>query len=153
MSAPQIKPSPKASALSARLMAVQAVYQAMLNDQKFTEAGKEYLDHRISMEVEGEEMVEPDRKLVTQIVRGVEDRFEDLKSLLNHHLSAKSNTPESLIQAILVCGFYEILEHKEVDIPIIINDYLNVSHGFFGKGEAGLINGILDNAAKSLRDS
>lgn len=152
MTSPQKNISAKASALSARLMAVQAVYQAMLNEQKITDAGKEYLKHRVNMMVEGEEMVEPDRKLVTMVVRGVEERFEDLKSLLEHHLSEKSHMPEPLIQAILVCGFYEMLENNDVDVPIIINDYLNVAHGFFGKGEVGLINGILDSAAKGIRD-
>lgn len=152
MSAKKKPVSQKASALSARLMAVQAVYQSMLNEQRMTDAGREYLNHRTGMEVDGEEIVEPDKKLVTSILRGMEERSDDLMSVLSHHFSEKKREPELLIKSILLCGLYEILAHVDIDVPIIINDYLNVSHGFFDQGEVNLINGILDKAASSLRD-
>ena len=57
---------------------------------------------------------------------------------------------EPLLKAILICGVAEILANK-VDSPIIINDYLNVAHGFYGQGEVNLVNAILDSVVSALK--
>ena len=63
-----------------------------------------------------------------------------------------SNTSiEPLLSAILICGTYELLAHGEIDAPIIIADYLHVTHGFFEGSESKLVNGVLDALAKELR--
>jgi N utilization substance protein B len=144
--------SAKSKALSARLMAVQAVYQASLNEQDLRSAAQEYLEHRVSMHVEGEEIVEPDSVLFKKIVSGVAERREDLGGVIQANAKNGGAGFEALIKAILMCGSYELLAHTKIDAPIIINDYLNVAHGFFNESEVGLVNGILDKVAKSLRD-
>lgn len=137
---------------SARLLAVQAVYQASLNEQSLESVSAEYLEHRISMEVEGEEMAEPDKALFSKIVSGVAERKSDLGGVIATHTKERGQKFEPLIKAILMCASFELLAHVDVDAPIIINDYLNVAHAYFDKGEVGLINGILDNVAKAVRD-
>jgi N utilization substance protein B len=62
-----------------------------------------------------------------------------------------SRSLEPLLTAILVCGTYELLAHPEIDAPIIISDYLHVTHGFFEGSESKLVNGILDALAKEVR--
>ena len=47
-------PSPEVKSLSARLRAVQALYQAEHNKQSMRAVLDEYLQHRSEMEVEGE---------------------------------------------------------------------------------------------------
>ena len=144
--------SPLIKKQSARLMAVQAVYQASLNEQSLESVVPEYLEHRLSMEVDGEEIAQPDGALFKKIVLGVEERRGDLGSLIATHTQAKGEKFEPLIKAIIMCASYELLAHCDIDSPIIINDYLNVAHAYFDKGEVGLINGILDNVAKAVRD-
>jgi len=146
------KPSAKAQALAARLMAVQAVYQASQNDQSIRDAAKEYINHRVGMEIEGEVMVEPDKILYQKIVTGVDERESDLLEVVSHHFGPEKQKSEPLITAILLCGTLELMAHDDVDSPIIINDYLNVAHAFFEQSEVGLLNGVLDAVAKSLRD-
>ena len=145
-------PSPKVKKVSARLLAVQAVYQASLNEQDLVEAADEYLAHRTGMEIEGEEIVAPDKALFLSIVRGVEERKSDLMDVITTHMKGGSKSTEALIKALLLCGSYELLAHGDIDTGIIINDYLNVGHAFFEKGEVSLINGVLNSVSKALRD-
>ena len=136
---------------SARLLAVQAVYQAALNEQALSSVAQEYLEHRLGMDIEGEEIVEADRALFSAIVRGVEERKDDLGHVIATHMKNGGERSEILLKSLLMCAAFELLAHADIDSPIILNDYLNVAHAFFEKGEVSLINGILDSVSKALR--
>ncbi len=58
---------------------------------------------------------------------------------------------EPLLKSILLCGVTELLSHQDIDAPIIIDDYLNVTHAFYEKQQVSFVNGILDKVASSLR--
>lgn len=137
---------------SARLLAVQAVYQASLNDQPLKSVADEYLSLRVNMEVDGETIVEPDGALFKRIVLGVADRKTDLGDVIKANFPGAGDKTEPLLRSICMCGAYELLANLEVDKPIIINDYLNVTHSFFEKNQVSLVNGVLDSVAKAVRD-
>lgn len=144
------KSSRKARLTAARLFAVQAVYQSI--QIKVTPASlvDEYQKHRIGMDLhEGDEMVVPDGVLFSEIMNGLTARWDDVMGLIAPRLNNTSMEP--LLTAILACGAYEILAHGETDAPIIIADYLHVTHGFFEGSEPKLVNGILDALTKELR--
>lgn len=147
------RPSANAKKLSARLLAVQAVFQASLNEQDLVSAAEEYLAHRVSMEVDGEEIVKANGALFEMIVHGVAERKADLGEVIQANMSKSGENTEPLIRSILMCAGYELLANHDVDKGIIFNDYLNVAHCFFAQGEVSLINGILNGVAKALRDS
>lgn len=79
--------------------------------------------------MKGDEMVVPDGVMFKSIMTGVTERWTDLMQLITPRLSNTSIEP--LLSAILICGAYELLAHNETDAPIIIADYLHVTHGFF----------------------
>lgn len=144
------KSSKKARSTAARLFAVQAVYQSLQLKVPPASLMDEYLQHRVGMDLhEGDEMVVPDGALFTDIIKGVTDKWNDLVPLIMPRLNNPSVEP--LLTAILVCGTYELLAHAETDTPIIIADYLHVTHGFFAGSESKLVNGVLDALAKELR--
>jgi N utilization substance protein B len=58
---------------------------------------------------------------------------------------------ETLVVAILRAGAYELLARPDMPTPVIINEYVDVAHAFFDQKEPGMINGILDNLAKTAR--
>lgn len=139
--------------LSARLLAVQALYQMKHNKQSVKTVYNEYVTHRSEQEVDGEKLVKPDSVLFKKILYGVEERFVELDSVIRANLKkdASDRVVEPLLFSILVCGAYELLAHTDIDAPIIINDYLNVGHAFFEKNEVALINGVLDSVSKVFR--
>lgn len=145
--------SPKAQALSARLLAVQALYQMKQNKQSVKAVYDEYIQHRVDEEIDGQKLVSPDSVLFKKILYGVEERFVELDSVIRANLQkdASDRKVEPLLYSVLICGAYELLAHAEIDAPIIINDYLNVGHSFFEKNEVALINGVLDSVSKVFR--
>ena len=58
---------------------------------------------------------------------------------------------EVLLRAILRAGAYELHHHAKIPAAVLINDYVDVAHAFFDAKEPGLVNGVLDKLAKSLR--
>ncbi len=152
------KGSKKARSSAARLAAVQTVYQMRTSNQSALEAARVFLDHYAGMSIEGERLLEPDTELYSKIVQGVENRLDDLQTLLIQSMknsdedidSYKKRPIEPLLEAILLCGIFELMAHKEIDTPIIISDYLNVTHAFYEKSELGLVNALLDRLARVL---
>ncbi len=154
------KPSAKAKVLSARLLAVQALYQHQQNNKPIDSLINEYMHHRTGMEIDGESMVEPDGVLLKKIINGVHDEHEKLSDIIAANINKPKKEPEEndenrdlepLLKAILLCATYELLAHQDIDFPVIINDYINVTHAFYDKMEAGLVNGVLDPIARQLR--
>ncbi|MFP4313292.1 MAG: transcription antitermination factor NusB [Alphaproteobacteria bacterium] len=149
------KTSKTASARSARLVAVQTLYGVLHSGEEMSEALADILSKSDKLELHGEPMVPPDKKLLQKILRGVDERKKDLHGIIQEHLkkgkSEQGADTEVLLQSILYCGSYELLAHHEIDSPIIINDYLDVTHGFYEKGQVNLVNAILDSIARLVR--
>ena len=147
--------SQKARNSAARLMAVQAVYQMHKNDQTADIVIKEYLEHRTGVDIEGDEMVRPDQEHFTSVVRGVEEHIEQLSEMvsLNRGKTAEESNPkkEPLLQAIFLCGAFELMVLQTIDFPVIISDYLHVTQAFYDEGEAKLVNGLLESIRKTVR--
>ena len=58
---------------------------------------------------------------------------------------------ESVLRAILRAGAYELLARPDVPAPVVISEYLEIGHAFFAGKEPGLVNGVLDRLARTLR--
>ena len=145
--------SAKARRSAARLAAVQVLYQMRQNDQNARTVLREFFDHRIGYEIDGDVLVPADRELLSEIVNGVEARREELEGI-----AAEAGAPahnfsrlDLLLQCILLTGTWELLSNSDVDTGIIINDYLNVTEAFYEKGEKGLMNAMLDKVASAVR--
>ena len=137
----------------ARLLAVQALYQAMHSGQPVSSVINEYLEHRVGMEIEGEKLQPPDGALFKNILNGAQERMADIEVLIraNSRKDVNGRDIELLLKTILICGTFELLSHQAIDSPIIINDYLNITHAFYGKSEVGYVNAVLDAVSKALR--
>lgn len=152
---PNKKPqgSKKAQAATARLAAVQAVYQILTNDQSAQAVISEYKLHRLGKEEGCAEMVTPDGVLFQAVVEGVYERMNALEDMIGaaFQKAGKTKPSEPLLMAILLCGAYELLNHLDTDAPLIVSDYLNVTHAFYELGESKLVNAILDSVKSSIR--
>jgi len=145
--------SPKAQKTAARLAAVQVLYQMRLNNQDAKSAVREFIDTRVGFELDGDQFVPADPDLLTDIVMGVVKRWTDIEVILAKALAdGKKGDVETLLESILRCGIYELMEHGKVDTGVIINDYINVTIGFYEKNEPKIVNAILDKVAKAVRD-
>ncbi len=145
--------SAKAQKTAARLAAVQVLYQMRLNNQEAKSAVREFIDTRIGFDLDGDKFVPADVELLEEIVMGVTKRWTDIDVILAKALAdGKKGEVETLLESILRCGIYELMAHGTVDAGIIINDYLNVTTGFYDGKEPKIVNAILDKVAKAVRD-
>ena len=150
------QPPQTAKALSARLCAVQALYQMSQNEAATVkDVLQQYLDDAKDLEIDGEKLVQPDGALFKKILSGAHERLTDLEGIILANYQpgkeGEKTAIEPLLKAILLAASYEILAHQDIDSPIIINDYLNVTHSFYSQGEVGLVNGMLDAISGHLR--
>lgn len=58
---------------------------------------------------------------------------------------------DSTVRAILRAGTFEILERKDVPVPVIVTEYVEIAKAFFQDEEPKLVNAVLDRIAKQVR--
>lgn len=139
---------------TARLAAVQALYEMDLAGAEADPVLQEFLEKRwVNSDGDDALLAEPDAKLLTNIVRGVSASRDDLDSRLESALTEAwpPERLETLLRAILRAGVYELTAHNDVPALVVITEYVEVAHAFFEGKERGLVNGVLDRLARSLR--
>ncbi len=136
--------------LSARLMAVQAYYQNTQNAKPVRQVVQEYLELETLVDVDGEALSKPQSLLFKRILVSLDSRLAEVDELVKANVSADKEV-EPLLKAILMCGVCEILEHQDIDAPLIIDDYLNVAHAFYEQQQVSLVNAILDKVCALVR--
>lgn len=116
---------------------------------------EEYLQHRSGMDVEGEEMIKPDPDLFQTLTNGVAQHRAELEKIIKAARAGREDEQkaktELLLGAVLFCGAYELKFHQDIDFPIIISDYLEVSKAFYDGKEPALVNAVLDKVRQAVR--
>ncbi len=133
---------------AARLAAVQALYQIKSNAEPVALVIEEYRQHRLGKTLDDVQTVQPDSLLFERILKGVSQHAETVHEMLSTALTKdgqqKAVPAEPLLNSILSCGAYELMSHQDIDAPILIDDYLNITHAFYDQGEHKLVNAVLD---------
>jgi N utilization substance protein B len=61
------------------------------------------------------------------------------------------NRVDSILRAILRAGTYELALRDDVPARVVISEYIDIAHAFFGDEEPRVVNGILDRLAHKVR--
>ncbi len=140
---------------AARLAAVQALYEMDIAGAKADPVLVEFMQSRWKSAAEDGDAPPPDVSFLGDLVRGVEGRRGEVDAMIVDALS--ENWPmdrlEAVLKAILRAGAYELLALDDVPARVVINEYVDLAHAFFVGKEAGLVNGVLDHLARSLRSA
>lgn len=137
----------------ARLAAVQGLYQLALLPEPAADLIRRFRDDPAVLLQEEETSIAVDVDLFSRIVAGVSEGSENIDQMIAGAVDAKLSAQrlEPLLKAILRAGVFELFSSPDVATGVIVNDYVDVAHGFFGAKEPGLVNAILDRLAKTLR--
>lgn len=154
--------APKDARRLARLVAVQALYQADSLGQSAVLVLKEFEQHRLTHSGGHMYLIDPEEATVLgtvdmQLMRDVVALALQHRSMLEPMVAA--NIPadwemkriEKPILMILLAGLAELFYQPQTPTGMIINDYVDVAHAFYTEKEPGLINAILDKVAKQAR--
>lgn len=149
------KPRPSKQARSnARLGAVQALYQMELLQQDSETALREFLDHRLGGEIDGDKYAEADEKFFAVLVRGVVDKQDELDGALVRQLDPDWPLVrlDPILRAALRAAAFELIVRHDVPPRVIIGEYLEIARAFFEDGdEPTFLNGVLDRLARTYR--
>lgn len=137
---------------SARLAAVQALYQIDLAEAGPETVIAEFTEHRLAV-VEYQGRARADRDLFADLVRGVVARRADLDARIAPLLGKGWTIArlDRVLCAIVRAGAYEIVARIDVPARVVISEYVDVAHAFFERGEPAFINGVLDRLAREAR--
>jgi N utilization substance protein B len=138
--------------------AVQALYQSEAAGEPAELVIDQFIRHRIGPDPRGRGFAEgqvpdADVPLFTAVVRKAAAHGETLDRVIASHLDR--NWPilklDPVLRALLRCACAELWQARQPPAKVVINEYLDIAHGFFGGDEPRFANGVLDALARSLR--
>jgi len=138
---------------AARLAAVQALYQMDVSGKNVVDALAEFEAFWIGREVEGIEFKPSDIEFFRNVISGVVQNQRAIDVKIDKTLSEgwPLRRIEAVLRAILRAGGYELMFRKDVPARVVITEYVDVTHGFYGEDEPGLVNAVLDTLARDVR--
>ena len=142
----------------ARVAAVQALFQSEQAGENPEAVIEQFVRHRLgpneAAEGFGEGRVpEADVKLFARLVRSTAGNIEAIDAALAEVL-AKDWPIEKLdpvLRALLRAAGAELMTPHEPPMRVVINEYLDVAHGFFTGDEPRFANGVLEALARRFR--
>lgn len=142
---------------SARVAAVQALFQAEQMQVSAERVIDEFVRHRLGAEpgTGFEDGRAPDANvpLFGRIVRTATAQQDTLDAVLADTLSADwpMERLDPVLRALLRAGAAELWMSDGPPARVVINEYLDIAHGFFDGDIPGMANGVLDRIAHRLR--
>ncbi len=148
------KPNERARSRStARLAAVQALYQMEMEGIPLARLLDEFHRHRLGQTIEDVAYADAEPAFFDDLVKGVEARREEIDAAVAQHLAAgwSLDRLDRPMRQILRCGAYELIARIDVPTAIVISEYVDVADAFYDKREKSFVNGLLDSVAKTVR--
>lgn len=135
----------------ARLAAVQAIFQARHSEKNSTQILQEFLSHRLQrdslfgVENSHEDGLSVNKKFFSHIVQqaslSLSSILTRLKAILPKNWPLHRIDP--VIEAVFIAAAAEY-EIEKTPKPVLINEYMNIAHGFFPGNEPRIVNGVLE---------
>ncbi len=152
---------------TARLAAVQALYEIELTDTPGETVLREFLHNRWNLVCQNlheesdrteksdsdDTIVPPDGELFNSLVRGVLDSSAELDATIEKALDKEWHIErmEIVLKCILRAGVYELMARPDIPPHVVTCEYLDIAKAFYTDKEPGLVNAVLDILARRLR--
>lgn len=136
---------------TARVAAVQTLYQAEIVHKPLRGAAREMQEHYLGGAVDDMSLV-ADRAFFDKLVQAVDENGETLIDLVQGALeNRKLERMELVLQAILVAGAAELFAMPSTPPKVAISEFVDIADDFFGPAEAALVNAALDRIGRLTR--
>lgn len=139
---------------SARMLAVQALYQMDIARTPLEDIIKEFNEHRLEAQQDDIDLPPADAAHFEFILRGVMDHQTLIDRAIDENLMENWTLArlDSTLRAILRCGLQELLNAKDVPAKVAISQYADIAHSFFDGAEGGMANALLDKVSRQIAD-
>jgi N utilization substance protein B len=138
---------------TARLAAVQALYQMDIVGTGLLEIAAEYEAYRLGKEVDGTVYREADAQWFRAILSGVVEHQKEIDPVIGQSLTEDwpLSRLDSTLRAILRAGVYELMKRADVPVAVIVSEYVDIAKAFYEEDEPKLVNAVLDRVARRVR--
>ncbi len=138
---------------SARLAALQALYQIDLTAAAPQSVLVDFLEQRLKEDQDGFRLGRVDRGLFRELVEGVSGDPGDLDRLVAERLPQDwpLDRLDRVLKLILRMGAFELANRQKTPARHAISEYVELAHDFFGGKEPGMVNAVLDRLGHGLR--
>jgi N utilization substance protein B len=140
-----------------RVAAVQALFQAEQGPTAAETVIDEFIRFRLGKQddagFEEGRVPDVDVKLFARIVRTASLHQDTIDPLLSNSLAEDWPLArlDPVLRALMRAGAAELSMEDGAPAKVVINEYLDVAHGFFEGDEPRMANGVLDRIAHVLR--
>tara|TARA_R110000868_G_scaffold190862_1_gene434761 strand:+ start:61597 stop:62367 length:771 start_codon:yes stop_codon:yes gene_type:complete len=134
------------SRTEARILALQAIFQHVFVNQPLDKVRDEFIQYYVKQH-------DADKKIMVTILNDVAENQERYETLIAGNLN-ESWTYEriGLVEKSLLMAAVSELSIGKAPVKVILNEYINISKGYFNAKEVGFINAILDNLTIIIRE-
>ena len=146
---------------NARLLAVQAVYAQAQSSEDWNQLISRFLLEELGGSVldgdgKNEQVVElesADKELFAHLTQYVRDNEAALTDTIQSALSdsVKAGGLDLVLSCVLKVGVAEFYVNPDLDTPIIVNEYVDLTRSFYDGPEVKIVNAVLDKIAHVLR--
>lgn len=147
---------------NARLNAIQALYALEVNQLPVEKVIFDFLNGFVGKSLvnendDGKEEIIPlpdmDKELFSKIVQEAHSRREELDKVIFAALKEgwENDRIEVLLQSILRAGLAEFFVNSDLDAPIIINEYVDITKSFYDNAEPALVNAVLHKFSQLIK--
>jgi transcription antitermination protein NusB len=139
---------------SARLGAVQALYQMEVSGASTADVVADFVAGKLPRETEASYTdSEGDLELFTVLVEKAVDRQSTYDRAIARNLSKgwRLERLDAVARAILRAGAAELEQRTDIPVAVVIDEYVEIAKAFFEGPEPGFINAALDACARDLR--
>ncbi len=143
---------------ASRVAAVQALFQSEQTGEAVETVVDQFIRHRLgelpgSGGFEEGRVPDADVKLFSRIVRRAVQEQDGLDRLVSDSLPAEwpFTRLDPVLRALLRAAGAELGMADGPPARVVLNEYLDVAHGFFTGDEPRMVNGLLDRMARALR--
>ena len=130
-----------------RLVAVQAVYEVTINDDRSSTSIEEIIkDIIVSSQIKKISKIKK-FDFAKEIYHGVIENKIKIDQILDNSLKSKINfaSMDILLKSIFRSAIFEMLIKSKLPKKIVISEYIVITNRYFGRNECSLLNGVLDN--------
>jgi len=154
------QPNKVRSRTASRVAAVQALFQIEQGNESPDSVINQFNRHRLGTSASEQctyaegQVPDADARLFGIVVRGAMARQDRIDALLHEILPASWPLArlDPVLRAIMHAAGGEMTGGDPIPARVIINEYMDIAHGFLAGDEPRMLNGVLDALSRRLKE-
>lgn len=126
-----------------RRAAVQALYQALVNNQRPEKDALEFVTAEYANKI--------DKKYFQVLVDGAFEHLDEIDSALSAAVDRSLSSVDPVEASILRIAAFEYLHRLDIPYRVILNEAVELAKSFGGEQGHKYVNGVLDKVAAKVR--